>query len=164
GRQGFQFAVDAAGAGLGRLQLALLALQLAGQLGDAAVGQVEAALGVLAVLLGLEQAVAQAGEGVVELLFAPGQHVDLGAQALDLALAGQGALLRLAAADGAQPALPQPFAGTGDGSLALAQAERTGGRNVLDGAYARQQAAHGVRALHLRGQGTGRGLEATAGG
>jgi hypothetical protein len=53
-----ELGVDAGDARLRRFQPALLALQLAGELGHAAVAQVQRALRVLAVLLGLEQAVA----------------------------------------------------------------------------------------------------------
>src|SRR5690606_25696607 len=86
------------------VQPALLALQLAGKLGDAAVGVVELALCVLARLLGGEQALATAGERVFQLDLAGLQLLDALAQALDLAFAQQRALARRARTQHPQPA------------------------------------------------------------
>ena len=86
------------------------ALQLSAQLGHAAVRQVHAALCILALLFGLQQAVAKAACRVVAALLGGREPFDLRAQLLDLGLARERTLLRFAAARHAQPARPEPFA------------------------------------------------------
>ena len=76
-RQLCQFGFDLLDPPARRVQPALLALQLAGQLGDAAVSHVQRALGILALLLGGEQAVAHLGQAGLEFLFARLQGLDL---------------------------------------------------------------------------------------
>src|SRR5690606_35660995 len=76
-----------------RLQPALLALQLAGELRHATVRQVQRALRVLALLFGDQRAVAPRRQSALEFLLAVLELLDLAAQRLDLALAQQRALL-----------------------------------------------------------------------
>src|SRR5690606_7685027 len=88
-----EFGVDAREPALGRFEPALLALQLAREFGHAAVREVQRTLRVLALLLGLEQAVLERDDLLVDPGFAPRERLDLGAQRLDLALAHQRARL-----------------------------------------------------------------------
>src|SRR5690606_472754 len=103
------------------VDLALLALQLATQFGHAAVGDVELALGVFALLFAGQQLVTEFGQAVLQLGFAFLQGIDLFAQADDLAFAQQRALLGRARARHAHPAFAQAFAAPGDHRIALAQ-------------------------------------------
>src|SRR3546814_15564226 len=68
--QMLDFTVDPGDAVARRFQPALLALQLAGQFGDAAMGHVQPALRVLALLLGRQQAVAPGGDAALEFVLA----------------------------------------------------------------------------------------------
>ncbi len=108
-RQRRQLGFDLLDAPARRIQPALLALQLAGQLGHAAVRHVQAALRVLALLLGRQQAVAQLGQGRFEFALARLQRFDRAAQRLDLALAQQRALLGVTGAQHLR-ASPRPSA------------------------------------------------------
>ena len=103
-------------------QSTLLALQLAGEFGHAAMRHVQRTLRILAVLLGGEQAVAPGGDAALEFVFAVLQFLDLRAQRLDLALAQQRALLGRAGAQHAHPAGAEAFAVAGDHRFAVAQA------------------------------------------
>src|SRR5690606_12598874 len=85
-RQLVELGLDLLDPGPGAVDAPLLALQLAGQFGHAAVGRVQLALGVLARLLGQQQAFAAGAQGLFQFVFARLQFLDPGPQLLDLAL------------------------------------------------------------------------------
>ena len=144
-------AVDAVQTGAGGFQLALVTLQLAGQLGHAAMRHVQRALRFFALLLGSEQLVAQLRQAFFQPRLARLQGFDLATQRLDLALAQQRALLRRTGAQHAHPAGAQAFAVAGDDGIALAQLrlQATGLGQVFGHVQAGQQATDRRRALHL---------------
>jgi hypothetical protein len=114
-----KFGIDASQSRLCRFELAPLPLQLAGEFRHAAMRKVQAALRVLALLLGIHQPGTQLGELGVELGFALRQPFDVLAQPVDLALARQRAVLRLAGADQPQPPRADPLAIAGDAGAAI---------------------------------------------
>ena len=152
-----QFAIDPVDAVARRFHLALLALQLAGELGHAAMGDVQRALRVLAMLFRGKQLVAEAGQQLVEFGFAFLQRFDLHAQRLDLALAQQGALLGRAGTQHADPAGAHAFAAAGDDRIAVAQLRQQAARfgQILGDMQAREQATDRQRALHFGGKRSG---------
>src|SRR5690606_33390375 len=157
-----ELGVDAFDAVARRLQPALLALQLAGQLGHAAVGQVQPALRVLALLLGGEQAVAPGADAALEFVLALLQFLDLRAQRLDLALAQQRALLGRARAQHPYPAGAQALTVAGDDrmiGIPVRVQPRLQGARLVEGfghVQATQQAPDRQRPAHLRRQRGGR--------
>ena len=148
------FGVDLLDAAARRIEPALLALQLAGEFGHAAMGEVQRALRVLALLFGGEQAVAPGADAAFEFVFALLQRFDLGAQRLDLALAQQRALLGRAGTQHAHPAGAEALAVAGDDRFAIAQPRLQRARfgQRLGHVQLGQQAADRQRALHLRRQ------------
>jgi hypothetical protein len=149
-----EFGLDAFDAAARRIQLALLALQLAGEFGHAAVREVERALRVFALLLGGERLVAQAGQRFVEDLFALLQRFDFRAQRLDFLFAQQRTLLRRTGAHHAHPAGAEAFARAGDHRFAIAQAvqHRAGVGQRFGAVELGEDAADRRRATHLRGE------------
>src|SRR5690606_31304067 len=149
-----QFVVDLLDASTRRIQPALLPLQLPAEFGDAAVGQVQRALCVLAVLLGDQRAVAPGRQATFELGFAVLQFLDLAAQFLDLALAQQRALLGGARTQHPHPAGADALAVAGDDRFAVAQPRQQCARvgQGFGGVELGQDAQDRGRALHLRRQ------------
>ena len=136
------------------LQPSMLALQLAGEFGDIAMREIQRALRILALLLGGEHLVAQAGDGAVEFGLALLQGFDSGAQFVDFAFAQQRALLGGAGAHHAHPAGADALALAGDDRFAVAQPGQHLPR--IDQGFGdvqlRQHAPDRQRALHFRGQ------------
>src|SRR5690606_279886 len=157
-----QFVVDLLDASTRRVQPALLPLQLATEFGDAAVGQVQRALRVLAVLLGDQRAVAPGRKATLEFGFAVLQFLDLAAQFLDLALAQQRALLGGARAQHPHPAGADALAVAGDDRFAIAQPRQQGPRvgEGVGGVELGQDAQDRGRALYLGRQRSRRMLDA----
>jgi hypothetical protein len=116
------------------------------------VREIQGALGVLALLFGGQQLVAQARQQRFQFALAIDQAVDLAAQRLDLLLAQQRALLGRARTHHADPAGAQAFAIAGDDRLAIAQLRLQGARigQGVRTMQARQQATDRARPLHLR--------------
>ena len=136
------------------LQPPLLALQLAGEFGDIAMREIQRALRILALLLGGEHLVAQAGDGAVEFGLALLQGFDLRAEFMDFAFAQQRALLGGARAHHAHPAGADALALTGDDRFAVAQAGQQLPR--IDQGFGdvqlREHPPDRQRTLHFRGQ------------
>ena len=151
-----EFAVDAFDAVARRFQLALLALQLAGQFGHAAMGEVQRALRVLALLFGGEQLVAQAASALRSSSASRFCRASISARSDWISLlAQQRALLGRAGAQHAHPAGAQAFAAAGDDRFAFAQLRHAGARasaSVSAHVQAGQQATDRARPLHLRRQ------------
>ena len=146
-----QLGIDPGQAVAGRIQPALLALQLAGQLGHAAMGQVQRPLRFLALLFSGQQLATARTRFFLKLRLALLQLPDAGAQRLDLALAQQRALLGRARAQHAHPAGAQALAAAGDHRVAFAQAclQRAGVFQRFGHVQAAQQAPDRQRTAYL---------------
>ena len=140
--------------GCARFQLALLALQLAGEFGHAAMREVQRALRVLAMLFGVEQLVAHLVERLVDRGFRFCQRFDLGAQRLDLAFARSAPCWASPErSTRTQPAPSHsPLRVMTDSPSASCGSRRRASASVIGDMDARQQATDGRRALHLRRQ------------
>ena len=153
--QFFDFAADLLHARLHGVELAALAMDLAGHFGQLPMPGVELALGPIAVALDLQQLQTQ--------LFLPRQHAinfllqlrAAGLQRLNFAFAREHTHLRLIGTEYAHPIRPQPFAGGGNHRVASAERGRHGGgpRQRIGHPHPRQQSGNRGRSAHLGGQG-----------
>src|SRR5436190_5020209 len=145
---------DAGDAGRERLHPALLALNLAGELGQAPLAHVEIALCVVARGFGREQVVLALRKIVAGARDPRHEIVALGRERMKLALARQHAELRLVAAHDAHPARTEPFAARRDHGFPRREARGDGARLVqrLGDAHAREQADQRSGPAHLRRQ------------
>ncbi len=119
-----ELGLDAFDAAAGAVQAPLLSLQLPAQLRDAPVRGVEAALGLLALLLGGAEPVAQRGKCGFQFLLALLELRDACTQLLDFALAQQGALAGVALTQHLDPAGTDAFAGAGHHHLVRGEARQ----------------------------------------